>query len=329
MIAGSGADVSTRYLAAGLEKAGTEVELQAFHHYFEFMPELLSKIRAPSNSDIILTNSWNGFAFYRLGAKLVTVDRLFVLDPLLEKYKSFAQRHYHRVLIRRYIGESLKKAHAVVSVSHYTARVIQNIMRVPKPHVILNAVDTEFFTPLACLPQKHSQRPVRLLFSGNLSKRKGADLLAPIMRRLGRGFELYYTSGLRKYHLTDAVRGIMHPLGSLSQKQMREQYRKADLLLLPSRGEGLSRAIMESLACGTPVVASDVSSMPEAITPKVGRLCPVDNVDAFANAVKEITSDMDMLYAMRLAARERAERFFNLGRMVNQYLELFGMLLDK
>lgn len=327
--AGSGSDVSTCYLAAGLEQAGVEVVLQPFHRYFEFMPRLLSRVPAPANTNITLTNSWNGFAFYRSGIRLVVVDRLFILDPLLEKYKSFTQRLYHKNLIRHYIQNSLKIADSVVAVSNYTADVIKDVLRVPKPSVILNSVDTDFFSPPTYAPRKSVNKPVRLLFSGNLIKRKGVDLLAPIMRNLGKEFELYYTAGLRKHNLPDGARATMHPLGKLSQGEMRDQYRKADLLLFPTRGEGLSRAVMEALACGTPVVASDISSMPEAITPEVGCLCPVDNVQTFVDAVKRLVSNSDHLYAMRLSARVRAEQVFDLNRMVKEYLELFERLLEK
>jgi len=324
--AGSGADVSTRYLAEGLEKAGIEAVLQGFHRYFEFMPWLLSGIPAPENTDIILTNSWNGYAFSRKGIPMVTVDRLFILDPLLNYYKNMLQKIYHNVLIKPYIKASVKRSHAVVAVSEYTAGVMSDILRIPRPRVILNAVDTDFFTPSPEKTENNDRKPFRLFFSGNLSRRKGADLLSPIMQRLGKGFELYYTAGLRKKELPGSIKGLMHPLGSLTQAQMRQQYRRADLLLFPSRGEGLSRAIMESLACGTPVVTSNVSSMPEAVTPEVGRLCRPDNPDAFANAIKELASDPVRLNVNRAAARERAEKFFELKRMVEDYVNLFQML---
>jgi hypothetical protein len=54
----SGADVSTQYLAEGLRRAGARVVAQPFHCYFQFAPWLLSRVPAPRDAGIVLTNSW-------------------------------------------------------------------------------------------------------------------------------------------------------------------------------------------------------------------------------------------------------------------------------
>lgn len=319
---GSGADISAGYLAEGLRRRGNKVVLQRFHHSFQWAPWLLLRVSPPAGTSIILTNTWNGFAFARAGCRLVTVDRLCVHDPTLEPYKSIPQRLFHNQIIRRYVIASAKRSDAVVAVSRYTADLYPDELGLPRPIVIPNAVDTEFFVP----PNQYSflsgVRPVRLLFVGNLTRRKGADMLAPIMRRLPSGYELYYTAGLRAKGIVDQLPN-MHPLGRLGQAQMCQQYQAADLLLFPSRGEGLPRAVMESLACGTPVVAANVSSLPEAIDEHVGRLCPRDDADAFAQAVRDLTISPAALMQLSINARERAEERFSLSRMTNQFVELF------
>ncbi|WP_459936690.1 glycosyltransferase family 4 protein [Desulfonatronum parangueonense] len=324
---GSGADVSTEYLAEGLRRAGAKVIAQPFHLYFQFAPWLLSRATAPEDASIILTNSWNGFAFARPGKHLVVVDRLCVHDPVLERYKSFAQKVYHNHLIRRYVTASAKRADAVVAVSNYTADQYPKVLALPRPEVILNAVDTNFFKPLDGEKSKPVGHGARLLFVGNLTSRKGVDMLAPIMQRLGPDYELYYTAGLRAKDIPGKLPN-MHPLGQLDQRQMVREYRKADLLLFPSRGEGLSRAVMESQACGTPVVAADVSSMPEAVDDTVGRLCPLDDPEAFAAAVRDLLMDPAQYARLAANARMRAEERFSLDRMIWEYIDLFYTLQD-
>lgn len=325
---GSGADVSTAYLAAGLQKAGYDIVLQRFHSYYQFAPWLLKRVSAPPKTNITLTNSWNGFAFVRHGTRLVAVDRLCVHDPALEPYKTTGQRLYHNQLIRRYVTATAKRADALVAVSNYTANLYPRELGLPRPTVITNAVDTDFFIPAKKVNPAIEQRTVRLLFVGNLSRRKGADMLTPIMRCLGEGFELYYTTGLRASSLTEILPN-MHPLGRLNQTQMREQYQAADFLLFPSRGEGLPRAVMEALSCGTPVVAAKVSSLPEAVDEQVGALCPLDDVNAFAATVRRLACCQNQYNQFVMSARQRAEERFSLTRMLKEYMALFETIMDK
>lgn len=328
LAAGTGADVSTQYLAEGLRKRGHDVVCQPFSMRFEPAPWLLRAVSPPPDCDAIITNTWNGFAFARRGIPMITVERLFVVDPTLTPYKSRVQATYHRVLIGPYMRRSMKRADVVVAVSQYTADAVARVFSFVRPRVILNAVDTDFFTP----PEKPPalsvpQRKGRLLYVGNLSRRKGADLLGPIMHRLGPGYELRFTGRADAATFDCPLPHNMTPLGRLSQEEIRQEYRQADALLFPSRGEGLSRAVMEAMACGLPVVAAKVSSMPEAVDDTVGRLCPVDDVDAFVSAAREVTGgDRENRLRLSRAARQRAKSRFAITRMLDDFERLLSYL---
>ena len=317
--AGTGADVSTVALAQGLKDRGHRVSAQPFPHAFELAPWLLRTARPPRGCNVTITNTWNGFAFKRPGIPMVTVERLFVLDPALAPYKSQAQRLYHEQVIRRFVTASAKRADAVVAVSEYTANVFAECLGVHRPTVILNAVDTDFFSPEPNAIRTAPRRPYRLLYVGTLSRRKGADLLAPIMRQLGPDFRLYYTGSPTPQVLGRDLPDNMHALGRLNLAQVRNEYRKADLLLFPSRGEGLARSVMEALACGTPVVTSNISSMPEAVDDTVGQICPVDDVPSFATAVVSLLENLQAVMRCHESARTRAESRFSLDRMVSDW----------
>lgn len=87
---------------------------------------------------------------------------------------------------------------------------------------------------------------------------------------------------------------------------------------------------MEALACSTPVIAASASSLPEAIDHgRNGLLCPPDDADGFAQAVRNLASDTTTWQRMATAARETAERRFSLKRMVGEYLTLAGELADR
>lgn len=323
---GSGTDIFTQWLAKGINDAGHETVVTAFPHRWQYFPWRLKLAQVPNGTNIVLANSWNGFVFRHPGTKLVVVEHLFVLDPAIFPYRSFSQAIFHKTMVRHFETTSMRVADKAVAVSAYTARSLHEILHVKRPHVILNGIDTDFFCPDSILKPRLDNRPVRLLFVGNMSRRKGADMLPAIMEKLGSGFELNYTSGLRT---RDPFKGLpgMHPLGCLNQEQVRQAYRYADLLLFPTRLEGLPLVAMEAMACGTPVIASNCASLPEVIDDRMtGRLCPPNDVEAFAAVVSELVTQPQRLLEMGEKAVETAKKRFNLKRMVQEYIGLFESL---
>ena len=326
--AGSGSDVYVEALASGLADAGQEVVLSPLARVWQFIPWPLRLLEAPPETDVILANTYNGFAFRRPGCKLVLVEFHCVLDATYAPYRSWLQALYHESLMRLFQRASLRAADALVAISASTARGINAALGGPGVEVIPTGIDTGFFLPSPNDVAQDRHRPIELLFVGNLIRRKGADLLPEIMRKLGPGFELRYTSGLRSKDPYSDVPN-MKPLGRLSREELRDAYRRADILLFPTRFEGFGYAAAEAMACGTPVVTSACSSLPELVEDGVtGRLCPVDDTDAFVAAVRSLAGNSDELQAMGRRARAAAVANFGLAGWVEGYLRLFNRLVE-
>lgn len=327
---GSGADVSTQFLAQGLIQAGHEAVCQDFPHNLQYFPWPLKAVTPPPKTDAIITNTWNGFIFHRPSTVNITVERLFVPDPAYRPYKSLPQDIFHQTLVRHFVRRSMLTADACTAVSEYTANAAHQCLKLPAPQVILNAVDTDFFSPAPRDDERCERKPndpFRLLFVGNFTHRKGADLMSEIMRRLGPGFQLEFTSGIRTNN-RQRYPDNMHCLDKQSLDGVRAAYRRAHALLFPSRLEGLPRTVMESLACGTPVIAADTSSLPEAVDHLgTGLLCPVNDIDAFAAAARRLAMDAKLWSGMATAARQTAVERFCLERMVQEYIALAARLL--
>lgn len=326
VVGGSGADVSITYLAKALRTAGHEAECHAAPHALQFMPWLLRAIRPPKGTDVIISSSWSGFAFHRPPIRHLTVERLFTLDRSLIPHRSLAQNVFHHTLVRHFVTRSYRTADAVVAMSQATHRQIARAFPDLAPVLIPNAVDIEFFTPGPQPKRPPEGRPVRLLFVGNLTRRKGADLLVPLLQALGPGYELSYTSGLRTNDPLGEMPGLTC-LGRLSQEEVREAYRAADILVLPSRMEGFPRAVMEAQACGTPAVVSDASSLPETVEDgRTGWVCRSGDAPDFAAAIRRTVEEPGRLAAMSAAARAWAEARYDLRQMVAAYVALAASL---
>ena len=325
--AGSGSDVYTERLAAGLRAAGHAAVLTPVDRRWQYLPWRYLSMPAPADADITLANLGAGFAFQRPGRKLVLVEHHCVFDPAFAPYRSGRQALVHETLLRHIERKSLKACDALVTVSAYTAESLRAALGGPPATVILNGIETDYFTPPETPAPRADGRPFGLLFVGNPSRRKGADLLPAVMDRLGPGFELRYTIGLRSDDPFAGVAG-MRRLGRLSQDELRAAYRDADALLFPSRLEGFGYAAAEAMACGTPAVVAASSALPELIDDGVdGRLCPVDDVDAFAAAIRDLAADPGALAEMGRRARAKAVDKFSLDAMAAQYVALFERLL--
>ncbi len=326
--AGSGTDVFTEALAGALNESGHNAVATPFARLWQFFPWRMAFAVPPPGTDIIVANSVNGFALRRPGCKLVVVEHHCVLDGAYAPHRTASQMLFHEGPLRAFEKASLKAADALVAVSAYTALSLQAALGGPKAHVILNGVDTEFFCPRAGGAPAGGARPWRLLFVGNLIRRKGADLLPGIMQELGPDFELHYTGGLRG-KAPGAGSPNMKPLGRLTREALRQAYRDADLLLFPTRFEGFGYAAAEAMACATPVVATDCSSLPEIVDDGVtGRLCPLGDIKAFAAAVRGLVAEPELLPAMGQRARTVAVKRFGLEHWTASYVNLFSRLIE-
>ncbi|MGZ8165189.1 MAG: glycosyltransferase, partial [Methylobacter sp.] len=108
-----------------------------------------------------------------------------------------------------------------------------------------------------------------------------------------------------------------------------DEYRKADILLFPSRFEGFGYAPVEAMACGTPVVTTNCSSLTEVVKDGVtGILCPIDNVEAFSNAIKNLTQVPNKLISMGEAGHAHVNEHFSILTMAKKYLHLFNKLIN-
>ncbi len=104
--------------------------------------------------------------------------------------------------------------------------------------------------------------------------------------------------------------------------------RSFDLFVLPSLAEGISNTILEAMAVGLPVVATQVGGNDELVAPgETGVLVPAGDDSALANALIEVVSDRELRARQGINARQRAEHAFSLQTMVERYAALYQDLV--
>jgi glycosyltransferase involved in cell wall biosynthesis len=96
--------------------------------------------------------------------------------------------------------------------------------------------------------------------------------------------------------------------GFVDQPTLNALYSAATVFAFPSLAEGLGLPVLEAMACGTPVVASQVSAVPEAVG-AAGLLTDTQNPDAFADTLAQVLDDAQMQAELRARGLARAQEF--------------------
>ncbi len=113
-------------------------------------------------------------------------------------------------------------------------------------------------------------------------------------------------------------------LGSVPEADLPELYRAAEMLVYPSLYEGFGLPALEAMACGTPVVASNTTSLPEVVG-EAGLLVDPLSVGEMAQAMERVVGDADLAARLSAAGMAQARRF-SWRRCAEQHLALFAEL---
>jgi len=176
-----------------------------------------------------------------------------------------------------------------------------------------NGVDLERFQPIDRAAARAALGLTRftLLSVGLLDPRKAHDLIIRALPALPEVDLLIAGTGPEKKNLEQLARELgvadrVTLLGPLPQTELKTYYNAADALVLASSREGWANVLLEAMACGTPVVASNVWGTPEVVAaPEAGVLMPERTPDGLVRALKQLRAD----YPDHAATRRYAEGF--------------------
>ena len=130
---------------------------------------------------------------------------------------------------------------------------------------------------------------------------------------------------VHQLQLQDQV--ILKP--SLSQSDLRHEYKSHDILLLSSLKEGIANVVLEAMAIGLPVISTDCGGMKELVKNKeTGWLVPVRDPQAIADAISDIseTTELD-LQQITQHAHDFVKTHFNADNSIQQFIELYKRVM--
>ena len=109
-----------------------------------------------------------------------------------------------------------------------------------------------------------------------------------------------------------------------SRNDVPELLRIMDLFVLPSKAEGISNTVLEAMASGLPIIATDVGGNSQLLdNSQAGKLIPKENQQALMKTLKAFVMDSELVLETSLNARRAAEQKFSLAKMVHDYQRLY------
>ena len=272
---------------------------------------------------------------------VVTVHDMSSL--LFEDQGSDLKMRYRRYRYRR----GLMRANEVIAVSETTKHDIEMLIGIPpqRIHRVYNAPALGFFPHGNGFDAQEKHRILEryqiqypyLLYAGNIRPHKNVPRLVeafavvrdqlsshPVykdLRLIIIGDTISQYPSVRQAVIKSRVENVVRFLGFVPFETLRYFYEAATAFVFVSRYEGFGLPPLEAMACGTPVVASNVSSLPEVLGDAAVQVNPA-NVFEIARGITEVLLDDGLRAALVRCGREQASRF-SWERAAREVLEIY------
>lgn len=261
--------------------------------------------------------------FMKVPSVVTVHDVIHLLDPAF----GFAAREYARFMIR----SASKRARRVITVSDYTKQRLVQILGVPqeKIRVIHNGGGEGFSRAPEGMVEKFLDeswiRRGYYLFVGSDRPHKNLNAVAETLKLMGADDTFVIAGRVR-----DEAKAMFAQFGerakfisrNMDKNEMAALYSGASALLFPSFHEGFGLPPLEAMACGTPVVASNTSCMPEILDGSAIMADPRD-YRAMAKGLTKLKNDPEFCATYISRGREQLRKF-SWKQAARMTLEVYG-----
>ena len=249
--------------------------------------------------------------------KIITIHDL---SPLLypETFDIFT------VNLNRYLlPHALKRADIVIAVSNNTRKDLIRIFKLPEEKIKVTYLGVnEFFKPIEVSEsflKKYKISKPYILYVGTLEPRKNIPTLLKAFYKLKKKYKIPHTLVVVgkigwKYHEIFKILDILKLqkyiifTGYVPIEDLPKLYSSADIFVYPSIYEGFGLPPLEAMACGCPVVTTNVSSLPEIVGDAGVKVNPYDVV-GLATAIYDVITDESLKRALSTKGINRAKKF--------------------
>ncbi len=247
-------------------------------------------------------------------------------DMWMDRFPQYSRKLFGQRSSFNRTKRSTWKARKVITVSEYSAHDIATLYDLPREKIVVvyNGVSDDF-RPLSDLPavaqlrQRFGWQTNRfILFAGGADPRKNhrtlleayamraAELQSHCLVMVGNPTHRFgdIQDTVKRLELDDRVVCVGH----LSVDELRVLYAHADVFTFPSLYEGFGMPVLEAMACGTPVITSTTTSLPE-VAGEAAMLVDPQSPEQLANALVRVLHNASLRDELRAKGLERAKQF--------------------
>lgn len=270
-----------------------------------------------------------GFLASLAGSKIPLITTLMGLDAKVQR---------KQLMFQLLVKCALKKSTTVIARSNQLKKeAIELGAKENKVHVIPGGVDLSKFKPRdkrVARAKLHLPDEFVILFVGNLIKLKGVDRLIKVSARLSRDFDFHFLivgdgperANLERLAKDLGLKNIVF-IGIIPHDDVPFYMAASDILILPSETEGLPGCVQEAMACGIPVVASNVGGLPDLITNGVTGYLANGEVE-MEGYLRQMMSSPELVSLMGTNALDFARQSLSLDKVVEQVEKLYASVLS-
>lgn len=267
---------------------------------------------------------------------VLTLHDIIYLEPRQHRSPSFYQElgWYYRKLI---VPRILNKCKKIITVSHFECECICKALQLSDKQIttVYNGYNTHF-EPLNNLDnniiQKYIQQSSYIFFLGNTDPKKNAVntlkayslyLRKSIVKRpllIADLKEEYIDTILQQENITEIKTHLSFP-GYIANQDLVTLYNAAFVFLYPSLRESFGIPMLEAMACGTPIITSNTSAMPE-VAGKGAILIDPHQPEEIADAIVQLENNSNFYHQQREYGLERVTHF-SWKKTAEDYLEIY------
>lgn len=231
----------------------------------------------------------------------------------------------------------VRRMDRVISEGGYLTTEVMRFLGVPRERIveIPNAVDLDYVDRRLAAARAEApparESALRLLYVGRLTANKGVNVLLQALRdrSLPMGTEVVLVgAGPEAPRLHALAQGLpVRFVGEVSESDLFAWYASADAFVFPTRYEGMPTVVLEAMAAGLPIIASNIGAVPTMVSSKNGWLVPDGDAAALATALRELVEAGEARHrALGEASRLIVERQYTWAIVARTTLDLLSGL---
>ena len=240
--------------------------------------------------------------------------------------------------------DGIKKAKQIITISQFSKSEIIKYLDYPEEriHIISDAVDHEFYKPnrdrTILKKFKISDNDKVVLYVGSETPRMNLDFLLKSLSKLKKIFPNFklikigepQSFGARNHFLNSIIEMGLEEnvifVGYVAEEELPKWYNASDLLVYPCLYAGFGLPPLEAMACGTPVITSNTTSLPEVVG-DAGIMVDPDDEEAMTKSIYKVLTDQDLTDDLIKKGLKRS-KLFNWEESAKNTLKVYNLVSD-